>query len=69
MNSYAIKMGKARLEKTTGGEHKWAVDDVNKVDELNPKLKRISNVAILRSKYLPLNYRFTFRNSLRFFPL
>jgi len=60
MNSYAIKMGKARLQKTTGGEHKWAVDDVNKVDTLNPKLKRIASLPLLQSKYLPLQYRFLF---------
>jgi O-methyltransferase involved in polyketide biosynthesis len=60
MNSYAIKMGKSRLQKTTGGEHKWAVDDINKVDELDSKLRRISNLAILQSKYLPLRYRLLF---------
>jgi O-methyltransferase involved in polyketide biosynthesis len=28
MNSFAIGSGKAELKKTTGAEHKWAVDDV-----------------------------------------
>ena len=60
MNSYAVKMGKSDLKRKTGAEHKWAVDDVSKVDELNPKLRRIDNIAILRSKYLPLKYRLFF---------
>ena len=60
MNSYALKMGRSRLQKTTGAEHKWAVDDVRKVDELNPRLKRIANLTLLESKYLPLKYRILF---------
>lgn len=60
MNSYAVKMGKSDLKKKTGAEHKWAVDDVDKVDELNPKLRRTANLTIFRSKYLPWKYQLLF---------
>jgi len=60
MNSYALKMGKSRLEVVTGGSHKWAVDNVKNVDKLDPEIKRIESVVLLRSKYLPLKYRLLF---------
>jgi O-methyltransferase involved in polyketide biosynthesis len=60
MNSYAVKMGKSRLKETAGAEHKWAVDDVNEVDQLDPKLRRVANLPLLGSKYLPLKYRLLF---------
>lgn len=60
MNSYAVKMGKRRLQEVSGGSHKWAVDDLNEVDQLNPKLKRLDGLSLLRSKYLPLKYRILF---------
>lgn len=50
MNSYAIKMGRERLAETMGVEHKWVFDDARKVDELDPKLKRISNNGVSTSK-------------------
>jgi len=60
MNSYAVSMGKGRLKERTGAEHKWAVDDVNEVDRLDPKLRRVANLPLLGSKYLPLKYRLLF---------
>lgn len=60
MNSYAVKMGKERLQKVSGGSHKWAVDDVSKVDQLNLKLKRLNSQSLFESKYLPLKYRLLF---------
>ena len=57
MNSYAMKMGRKRLKERTGAEHRWAVDDVNEVDQLDPKLRRLANLPLLGSKYLPLKYR------------
>lgn len=60
MNSFAIKSGKESLKETTGAEHKWAVDDINEVDNLNSKFKRIANLSVLGSKYthkLSLKYR------------
>ena len=64
MNSFAIESGQKSLKKTTGAEHKWAVDDIQKVDALNSKLKRISSLSIMGSKYiheLPLKYRLIYR--------
>ena len=60
MNSYAVRMGKGRLKERTGAEHKWAVDDVNEVDRLDPKLRRVANLPLLGSKYLPLKNRLLF---------
>jgi O-methyltransferase involved in polyketide biosynthesis len=60
INSYAAKMGKSRLKETAGAEHRWAVDDMNEVDQLNPNLRRVANLPLLGSKYLPLKYRLLF---------
>ncbi len=60
MSSFAIKSGKSSLKETTGAEHKWAVNDVHKVDKLDSKLKRITYLQLFGSKYirkLPLKYR------------
>ena len=64
MNSYAVKMGKDRLQEVAGGSHKWAVDNVSEVDKMDPKLKRIASLPLLGSKYLPLKYRIPFRLAL-----
>lgn len=77
MNSFAIQSGKESLKETTGAEHKWMVDDVRQVDQLNSKLKRNAAVSIFKSRYihkLPLKERYlyaamgfipSFRNMMR----
>ena len=60
MNSFSINSGKSNLKETTGAEHKWAVNDIHKVDKLNSKFKRITYLRLFGSKYihkLPLNFR------------
>lgn len=60
MNSFAVNSGKKNLKEQTGAEHKWAVDDAHKVDQLNPRLERMSNLSIFKSTYiqkLPLKTR------------
>ena len=52
MNSFAIKSGKEDLKKTTGAEHKWAVDHIQAVEKLDLKFKKIKNISILKSKYM-----------------
>jgi len=66
MNSFAIKSGNKNLEKTTGAISilKWAVDNINAVDQLNAKLKRVEVVPLFNSifiKKLPFGFRFIFR--------
>ena len=66
MNSSAINTGNKKLNKTTGAIAicKWAVDDINDVDKLNPKLKRAEVVPLFKSmfiKELPLGTRFLLR--------
>ncbi|EKF84748.1 class I SAM-dependent methyltransferase [Methanobacterium formicicum] len=64
MNSFAIESSQKSLKKTTGAEHKWAVDDIQKVDVMDSKLKRISSLSIMGSKYihkLPLKYRLIYK--------
>ena len=60
MNSYAMEQGRSRLKQTMGTEHRWAVDDVRTVDRLDPRLRRVSNLSLLGSKYLPLKFRIIF---------
>lgn len=60
LNSFAIQGGKEELRKTTGAEHKWAVDSPDAVDKLNPKFKRIADQPLLSSPYrreLPWRFR------------
>ena len=60
MNSFGIRSGRSSLKETTGAEHKWAVDNIGRVDMLDSKMKRITNQPVLDSKYmrkLPLKYR------------
>jgi O-methyltransferase involved in polyketide biosynthesis len=52
MNSYGIKAGKEKLKQTTGAVHKWAVDDVNEVDALNLKLKRVENISVFKTQFI-----------------
>lgn len=77
MNSFAIQSGKESLKETTGAVHKWTVDDIHEVDQLNSQMKRIANLSIFKTKYihkLPLKERFlysamciipSFRNMMR----
>jgi O-methyltransferase involved in polyketide biosynthesis len=63
MNSFAIALGNKNLKKTTGAIDilKWAVDDINEIDKLNPKLNRIEVVSRIKSifiKKLPFGHRF-----------
>src|SRR5699024_1291098 len=80
MNAFAVKLGSKNLKKTTGADNilKWAVDDINEVDKLNPKLKRMEVVSRIQSvfiKKLPFVFRFILgllslsskqRNAMRF---
>ena len=52
MNSFAIQSGKKQLKATTGAVHKWAVDDTREVDKLNPRLTRIEELSLFKSKYM-----------------
>jgi O-methyltransferase involved in polyketide biosynthesis len=52
MNSFAIKGGRNELKRTMGAEHKWAVDDINDVDRLDPKLERIEALPLFKSRYV-----------------
>ncbi len=60
MNSFAIKSGKEKLKNTTGAVHKWAVDDVKEVDNLNASLKRITTLSVFETsckQQLPFGIR------------
>jgi O-methyltransferase involved in polyketide biosynthesis len=60
LNSFAIQAGKEELRKTTGAEHKWAVDTPDAVDKLNSRFKRIADQLLLSSPYmgeLPWKFR------------
>jgi O-methyltransferase involved in polyketide biosynthesis len=60
MNSFAIQAGRKQLKAITGAVHKWAVDDTKELDRLNPRLTRIKELPLFKSKYmrkLPLGLR------------
>lgn len=52
MNSFAVEAGKKELEKTTGAIHRWAVDEIHEVEQLNPNLKRITALSLFTSPYV-----------------
>ncbi|MDR0834993.1 MAG: class I SAM-dependent methyltransferase [Tannerella sp.] len=63
MNSVSISSRKEKLKKTTGAVNKWAVDDINEVDKLNAKLRRVEAIPLFNSvfiKELPFGHRFVF---------
>jgi len=60
MSSFAVESGNPKLKEKMQAVHRWAVDDVNEVDRLSPKLKRLDNSSVFWSKYLPLKYRLVF---------
>lgn len=60
MNSFAMKSGRKKLKEGTGAEHKCTVDVIRSVDDLDSRLRRISNLPVLASKHLPLKCRVIF---------
>lgn len=63
MNSFAINMGKKKLEKKTGAVCKWAVNDTKEIDLINPKLKKVKELPLMNSIYmrnLPFKSRLIF---------
>lgn len=62
INPFAQASGNKNLKNTTGAVDilKWAVDDLNRVDKLCPKLTRVETVSRIKSifiKRLPLVFR------------
>jgi O-methyltransferase involved in polyketide biosynthesis len=63
LSSFAVKSGRTELETKTGAVHKWAVDDIGEVDALVPRLRRINDLSLLRTRYrheLSWRYRLLF---------
>lgn len=63
MSSFAVNSARSSLQETMGAVHKWAVDDVSTVDCMDPKLRRLDDISVFRSRYarkLPLKYRLTY---------
>lgn len=63
MSTYAIKVGNKNLKNTTGAINilKWAIDDINDIEKLNSKLKRLEVVSRIKSVYvkkLSIEFRF-----------
>lgn len=46
LNSFAIKLGKSKLQETTGATHTWTVDDTRIVEQLDPKLKKDAELSV-----------------------
>ena len=63
LSSFAVKAGRTELETKTGAVHRWAVDDIREVDALEPRLSRIDDLSLLRTRYrreLSWRYRLLF---------
>jgi len=63
LNSFAVQSGRTELETKTGAVHRWAVDDIREVDALEPRLRRIDDLSVLRTRYrreLSWRYRLVF---------
>ncbi|HXZ23863.1 MAG TPA: class I SAM-dependent methyltransferase [Methanomassiliicoccales archaeon] len=63
MNSFGVNSARESLKETTGAVHNWAVDNIHAVDEMDPKLRRLDNLSVFRSRYikrLPLGQRVTY---------
>jgi O-methyltransferase involved in polyketide biosynthesis len=63
LSSFAVKSGRTELETKAGAVHKWAVDDIREVDALVPRLRRINDLSLLRTRYrheLSWRYRLLF---------
>jgi O-methyltransferase involved in polyketide biosynthesis len=63
LSSFAVKSGRTELETKTGAVHKWAVDDIREVDALEPRLRRINDLSLVRTRYrreLSWGYRLLF---------
>jgi O-methyltransferase involved in polyketide biosynthesis len=63
LSSFAVKSGRTELETKTGAVHKWAVDDIREVDALEPRLRRINDLSLVRTRYrreLSWRYRLLF---------
>jgi O-methyltransferase involved in polyketide biosynthesis len=63
LSSLAVKAGRTQLETKTGAVHRWAVDDIRDVDALDPTLRRINDVSLLKTRYrrqLSWRYRLLF---------
>lgn len=70
MNAYAIQLAQSSASRTTGALHKWAVENTEEVDQLDARLKRVTELSLLRSAYvrqLPWVFRLLY-GSIAFFP-
>jgi O-methyltransferase involved in polyketide biosynthesis len=65
MNSFAIESAKSAKDEPTAGLHKWEVNEIQEVDNWNPKMKRERAISIFRSPYigkLPIGYHLLYRS-------
>jgi O-methyltransferase involved in polyketide biosynthesis len=63
LSPFAVKAGRTELETKTGAVHQWAVDDIREVDALEPRLRRIDDLSLLKTPYrheLPWRYLLLF---------
>lgn len=51
LSSFAIKSGRTGLETKTGAVHRWALDDIRDVDALEPRLRRIDDLSLVKTPY------------------
>lgn len=63
LNTFAVTSARPELEAQTGATHTWVVDDIREVDALDPRLRRLDNLSVFRTRHrreLPWRYRVLF---------
>jgi len=52
MSKSIIKLGQKEVKKQTGAVLKWGVNDTKEIDRFSPKLKKISEMPLIKSIYI-----------------
>lgn len=60
MNTFALRMGNEHLSGRSEARLRWAVDDLRRLDAMNPRWRRTAAVSALGSRYLPLGLRLVY---------
>ncbi len=70
MSTFAVHAARKNLKDANLAVHKCAVDDLNEIDDLDRKLRRVTAIPLFRIKYaeqLPLGFRLFFEIASSFY--
>ncbi len=52
MNTYGVRSAQSVVSQTTAAMHRWAVENIEQVDQLDAKLRRVAIVPLFSSPYV-----------------